>query len=210
MTLFHTFLKGCIGLLALALFTWFVSQPGSAQDSVYRVQPGDVLRIEVLEDNTLNRSALVLPDGRITMPLAGSIQAGGRTVEQVRASIAAGLTSSFALAPSVFVSVERLSGGGNEPGSEQLTIYVIGEARNPGVLQVQPDSTVMQVFVRMGGFTNFAALKRIQLRRVDPLTGQEKLYGLNYRDIQRGESNAGLLKVQDGDVILVPQRRLFE
>lgn len=51
----------------LAVTTW-------AQD--YKVRTGDVLQIEVLEDGTLNRTAIVLPDGQISLPLAGSVRAG--------------------------------------------------------------------------------------------------------------------------------------
>jgi polysaccharide export outer membrane protein len=56
----------------------------------------------------------------------------------------------------------------------------------------------------MGGFSKFAATKRIQLRR-----GTD-LYPLNYKDIEAGKSNAGGTILAEGDVILVPQRKLFE
>ena len=57
------------GLLVMPLLS---ANPGHAQDG-YRIRPGDTLRIEVLEDESLNRAALVAPDGRITLPLAGSV-----------------------------------------------------------------------------------------------------------------------------------------
>ena len=76
-----------------------------AQSAGYRIQPGDQLAITVLEDDTLNRQLLVLPDGRISVPLAGSIQASGRSVESVESAIADRLASNFAVRPSVFVSV---------------------------------------------------------------------------------------------------------
>jgi polysaccharide export outer membrane protein len=197
-------------LAGLAAVLW--STAASAQSDAYRIQAGDVLRIEVLEDNTLNRDALVLPDGRISMPLAGSLRAAGRTLEQVRASIAAALSDSFALAPSVFVSINRLAPEEEleEAEPELITVYVLGEARNPGALEIEAPTTVLQLFAQVGGFTNFAALRRIQLRRVDPATGRETLYALDFRAIERGESTAGLFQLRDGDVIVVPQRRLFE
>ena len=62
----------------------------------------------------------------------------------------------------------------------------------------------------MGGFSKFAATKRIQLRRIDPKTRTEKVYMFNYDAIERGENNGGNTRLMDGDVILVPQRKLFE
>ena len=50
----------------------------SAVAQGYQLQPGDILRVEVIEDPTLNRDVLIAPDGRFAFPLAGSVQAGGR------------------------------------------------------------------------------------------------------------------------------------
>ena len=95
------YLSAFLGLVLLSL-------PVQAQDS-YSIQPGDVLRIEVLEDPSLNRDALVLPDGRVSLPLAGLIQAGGRSIDSVQADIAGRLAPNFAAAPSVFVGIAQLS-----------------------------------------------------------------------------------------------------
>ena len=65
------------------LFAMLAAPAAFAQSAGYRIQPGDSLAVTVLEDDTLNRQLLVLPDGRISVPLAGSVTAGGRTVEQV-------------------------------------------------------------------------------------------------------------------------------
>ena len=62
--------------------------PAFAQSAGYRIQPGDELAVTVLEDDTLNRQLLVLPDGTISVPLAGTVRAGGRSVEAVEAAIA--------------------------------------------------------------------------------------------------------------------------
>ena len=63
----------------------------------------------MVEDAGLNRSALIAPDGRITLPLAGSVTAAGRTVEAVQADLVQRLTGSFATAPTVFVSIDQLA-----------------------------------------------------------------------------------------------------
>ena len=184
-----------------------------AQDG-YRIRAGDVLRIEVLEDPSLNRNTLVSPDGRISMPLAGAVRAAGRTVEEVQALLTNQMAPNFAAPPNVYVSIERLRERIARPTQPSapptINIYVMGEAAKPGKLSVEPGTTVLQVFAEMGGFTNFAATKRIQLRRTDPETGVQKVYTINYKDIERGKSGSGNSVVSEGDVILVPQRKLFE
>jgi polysaccharide biosynthesis/export protein len=197
-------------LAGLLLLPVLLAAPAFAQNA-YLVKAGDVLRIEVLEDATLNRSSLIPPDGRITIPLAGSIAAAGRSVEEIQADLIKKLTPSFAAAPNVFVSIESIFTApvNNTPVVPVLyAIYVNGEAANPGRVDVEPGTTVLQLFAQMGGFSKFAATKRIQLRRI--VSGVEKVYGINYDQILAGASTAGNTTLKDGDVIIVPQRRLFE
>ena len=73
-------------LAGLLLLPALLAAPAFAEGA-YKVKAGDVLRIEVLEDATLNRSSLIPPDGRITIPLAGSIAAAGRSVEEIQADL---------------------------------------------------------------------------------------------------------------------------
>ena len=75
--------------------------------------------------------------------------------------------------------------------------------------EVQRDTTVLQALALVGGFSKFAATKRVQLRRADK-SGVEKIYNVNYQDILAGKSNLGATVLRQGDVIIVPQRRLFE
>lgn len=182
-----------------------------AQAQSYQVRPGDTLRIEVLEDPSLNRSVLVAPDGQISVPTAGSLRASGQSVEALQRTLTDRLAGNFASTPNVFVSLERISEPriGVAEAAAMISVYVMGEANSAGRLEMAPGTNVLQGFALMGGFTNFAATKRIQLRRVDPRTGQEKIYLLNYKAIEAG-GRGGLTTLLDGDTIVVPQRRLFE
>ncbi len=204
-------LKFVVGfLLALSAATGALAQSG------YSIQPGDVIQIDVLEDASLNRSVLVLPDGSINFPLVGAVQAGGRTPEAVQAAITASIAPNFASPPTVFVSVRSLgvralpagsSGPAVAPG---ISIYILGEATSPGKKSVAPGTTLLQFLAEAGGVTKFAATKRIQLRRTDPKNGSEKVYTFNYRAIQAGEATPQTIVLAPGDVIVVPERRLFE
>ena len=76
---FSNMLAGLLAVLAgLA-----VMAGGASAQAGYSIQPGDSLQIEVLEDPTLNRGVLVLPDGSVTFPMAGTVRASGRTPDQV-------------------------------------------------------------------------------------------------------------------------------
>ncbi len=201
-----------IGAFALMLSLGATSTTVNAEG--YGVRNGDVLRIEVLEDPSLNRSVLVAPDGRITIPMAGSIRARGRTVGAIQRNLATLLASNFALPPNVYVSVEKLAdrvSRSRTPAAEAtIDIYLVGEAAKPGKLAVSSGTTLLQLFAEMGGFSKFAATKRIQLRRTDPRTKAQTVYKFNYKAIETNASSNGNTELQDGDVIIIPQRRLFE
>lgn len=87
-----------LAALVTAAFA-LMAHPVSAQDAGYLLRPGDVLQVEVVEDPSLNRSTLVLPNGSITFPQAGTLRAGGRTPDQVRAALTDALAPSFAAPP---------------------------------------------------------------------------------------------------------------
>lgn len=192
-------------VLALLFAILAVPLAAFAQSAGYRIQPGDTLTVTVLEDDTLNRQVLVLPDGRISMPLAGSVSAAGQSVETVEKAIADRLASNFAVRPSVFVSVVSVI-------DEAVTfpIYVLGQVGTPGLVEVEPGTTMLQAIALSGGLDRFAATKRVQLRRTDSATGQERLFLFNYKAVERGGSIESMITLREGDVLLVPERRLFE
>jgi polysaccharide export outer membrane protein len=197
---------GSMRSIVLAFLCAILAVPAAfAQSSGYRIQAGDSLAVTVLEDDTLNRQVLVLPDGRISVPLAGSVTAAGRTVETVEAAIADRLASNFAVRPSVFVSVVGVT-----EELDTFPIYVLGQVGTPGVVEVEPGTTLLQAIALSGGLDRFAATKRIQLRRTDASTGQERLYLFNFKAVERGGSIESMITLREGDVILVPERRLFE
>lgn len=200
------FRTGILGVIAAALLMVFSGPEAQAQQSGYRLAAGDVLRFEVLEDSTLNRTLLVAPDGRISVPLLGTVVAGGQTVDMIRAELTERLTPNFAAPPTVFVALESRPAPQLAPEARitPIAIFVLGEASNTGRLELLPGTTVLQLFAQMGGFTNFAAQRRIQLRRGDTT------WNIDYREIEAGRSASGNFVLADGDIIIIPQRRLFE
>ena len=199
-------------LLAAVWFGLMTVSPAMAQG--YGVRPGDTLKVEVVEDPTLDRSVLVGPDGRISVPQAGTFLVSGNRVETIAETIATMLTANFAAKPTVIVSLESLAVRvpvSNAPTvAATISVYVLGEAAKSGRLALEPGTTVLQAFAEMGGFAKFAATQRVLLRRTDAKTGVPATYLLNYPAIVAGTSTAGDTTLQAGDVILIPQRGLFE
>lgn len=198
-------MKKFIAITSALLLT---ALPAVAQDS-YRIKPGDLLRVEVLEDPNLNRNVLVLPDGSIALPMAGTIAAGGQTVSQVQDALAAKLGPNFATAPNVYVGVDRLAepragstGGGK--AVRTMTVYVMGEGAKPGLYDLPRGATLLQALAATGGFSKFAATQRVQLRR------GAAVYNFNYKAMEQGHVGLSNTVLMEGDVIVIPQRRLFE
>lgn len=193
--------------IAAALVMTLIAGMALAQ-SQYLVRPGDTLVIEVLEDTTLNRSTVVLPDGRISFPFAGTVAVAGQNVSQIQSAIANGIAANFANRPNVFVSVQPGQRAA-ATGPATIDVYFMGEVNAPGAKPLPRGTTLLQALAQSGGLTKFAATKRIQLRRTDPRTGQQSITEINYRALANG-AVMNDFALADGDVILVPERRLFE
>lgn len=190
-----------------AVVSMLVATAAMAQ-SGYQIRPGDTLQVEVLEDPSLNRSVLVLPDGTISFPFAGSVRASGRSASQIGDAITSGIASNFASDPNVFVTVQTLRPAAAAAGPATIDIYMMGEIAAPGEKKLQRGTTLIQALASTGGFTPFAAQKRILLRRTDA-NGNQSVTRINFKAIADGAAGQDV-RLRDGDVIIVPERRLFE
>jgi polysaccharide export outer membrane protein len=179
-----------------------------AQGSDYRVRTGDTLEIQVLEDPELNRTVRVLPDGQFSFPFAGTLRASGLTIPMIERNLANRIADNFTATPNVFITVIPEEREPLDP--ETINVYLLGEFETPGLVEVPPGSTILQALSLGGGMTRFAALKRVQLRRADPATGRQTVTQIDYNALSRGAALSRDIVLRDGDVILVPQRRLFE
>lgn len=195
-------------MMAIGLF---VSADRAAAQDNYVIRPGDTLQIEVLEDPGLNRSVLVLPDGTINFPMAGTVGARGRSVSEVQQNLSTALAPNFAAAPNVYVSVGSLAQSAPRSSSRLMDVYAIGEIERPGRAEVDPGTTLLQFLAEAGGPTVFAAEKRIELHRTDSRTGAVSTYLFDYTMPAGGGGGiSGGTRLAPGDVVKVPQRRLFE
>jgi polysaccharide biosynthesis/export protein len=166
--------------------------PGSPTE-VYTVKPGDVLAIAVWKEPDLQGPVLVRPDGSFSFPLAGQIDARGRTVAELQQTVTDKLKK-YISDPVVTVSVSEVKGN---------KVYVLGQVNKPGEFIVNPRVDVMQALSMAGGTTAFAALGEIViLRRSD--TGQQQSLPFRYADVARGRNLQQNIMLQAGDVVVVP------
>lgn len=170
---------------------------------VYRIQPGDALSISVLEDPGLNQSVLVRPDGRISMPLVGAIVVEGLSPEQARDLIRNRLGQDFVTPPTVNVALQSAT-----EQADTVKVYVIGQVGNSGLYEVETPIDLLQLLAIAGGPGPFAATERIQLRT--NVSGREEVRLFNYALVEDGAVPIERIHVREGDVVVVPERGLFE
>lgn len=183
-------------MVALAA-TLLLPLAAAAVESDYVLNPGDVLQITVWKEEGLDREVLVLPDGSISFPLAGTLQARGKTPAQLQAEIVARLQKYIPDA-SVAVSVKAALGN---------TVDVIGQVNKPGELVVGHRITVMQALSMAGGLTPYASEGSILiLRTVD---GKETAIPFPFDEVKRGRSLDKDIVLNPGDVVMVPSAGLF-
>ena len=163
-----------------------------AQTSQYTLQPGDVLTVSVWKEQDMQQVVLVRPDGGISFPLVGDIQASGKSVEDVRQIITRKLAR---LIPDVQVSVALQELNGN-------LIYVVGKVNRPGVFPFNENVDVLQALGMAGGATAFAALNDIKVLRRE--AGQLKSIAFRYGDMEKGKNLQQNIILQSGDTVLVP------
>ena len=175
-------------LFVLVIKTSFVF----ADTANYYLQPGDVLSVSVWKEQDLQQSLLVRPDGGVSFPLVGDIQASGKTVDDVRKIITRKLAQ---LIPDVQVSVALQELNGN-------LIYVVGKVNRPGVFPFSRNVDVLQALGMAGGATAFAALNDIKVLRRS--SGQLKSIQFRYADLEKGKNLQQNIILQSGDTVLVP------
>jgi polysaccharide export outer membrane protein len=159
--------------------------------------PEDVLTVTIWKNQDLSREVVVRPDGMISMPLVGDIQATGLTANVLAKRIAERLTEYMA-SPIVFVQIKEVN---------SYFIYVLGEVAKPGKYPLKSYANVMQGISLAGGFTVYAKKNKIKVLRVtgDGPNGKQQVeIPVHYDEILKGNAVPGNFFLRIGDVIVVP------
>lgn len=200
--------------LTLGLFFVIATSGAKAQDveGPYLLGPGDVVDISVLEDPELNRQVLVRPDGKIALPIAGTLTAGGRSPEELMRVIRGRLAGNFIEPPNVTVSLVSLSSDEEEEDEDLRSVFILGEVNRPGRYDYEQDEpmNVLQALTLAGGPGIFAARKRIQIREAVETTDTLRLFDYDAAEDGFLAADTDLATLADGAIIIVPERGLFE
>ena len=173
------------------------------------LKSGDNLSISVLQDPKLDRSVTVDPSGEIAFPLAGHIRARGLTPQALENILKAKLKDNYK-DESLDVTVAVANSPKDIPEDDlKPKIFITGEVVRPGSYVVRQPTTLMQAIALAGGVGPFAAKKRIQVRRRS-VGGDETIFMFNYKAYEAGDDLEGNIRLRAGDVIMVPERGLFD
>jgi polysaccharide biosynthesis/export protein len=191
--------KSLFGVLMILWFSilWPIkaaeAQQGHPQPPTeYLIGPEDILEISVWKEEGLEREVLVRPDGKLSFPLAGDVQAAGRTPEQVQTEITERIQR-YIPDPVVTVTVKAI--GGNK-------IYVIGEVKNPGSYVIGRYVDVIQALTLAGGLTPFARENSIKVLRREGT--KEIVVSFEYAEVKKGRRLEQNIFLRGGDVVVVP------
>jgi polysaccharide export outer membrane protein len=179
-------------LLAGAALAQAPAAPVAPPEPAYRIGPEDILEISVWKEEGLKKDVLVRPDGGLSFPLVGDLQAAGRTVEELRAELAKRLEK-FIPDPVVSVLLQKVVSN---------KIYVIGRVAKPGDFPAGRYVDVLQALSMAGGLTPFADEKDIKVLRREG--GAQRLHRFDFKAVSRGENLEQNIRLQGGDVVVVP------
>lgn len=169
------------------------SEASKAHDDSFVIGANDVLAINVWKEPDVSRSVPVRSDGKISLPLAGEIQASGLTPLKLEQDIASKLQS-YISEPEVTVIVQQIN-------SQKFNI--LGMVSKPGSYSLTNSSTVLDAIAAAGGFRDFAKQKSIYVLRHQP-NGSEARLPFNYKDVVKGKNPDQNIKLQPNDTIVIP------
>jgi polysaccharide export outer membrane protein len=191
----------CFAILLLALVAGCksddvgivnVQQPQRLME--YIIGPSDVLSISILNQEAMDRTVTVRPDGMISFPLIEEVNAAGLTPAQLEELMTASLSEYVELIPGeLSVTVDEV---------HSYTVSVLGEVRNPGRFEFTNSATVLDALAEAGGLTEFASADEIVILRTQP-DGVRRIR-FDYEKLMDDPNGNVELSVYPGDTVLVP------
>lgn len=177
-----------LALLSCSPAVTVTPPPPSTSTEPYRIGPGDMLDVVVWKEEQVSGKVQVRPDGMITVPLIGDLQAAGETPDAVAEQVTTGLAS-YIDDPRVAVRVEATA----------RRFFVIGNVRAPGMYPLNADQTVLQGLAVCGGLTEFADRDGVRIIRGG---GSQPAIAVDYDAIVKGRDPD--IELEPNDTIVVP------
>jgi polysaccharide export outer membrane protein len=156
--------------------------PVGTIDSTYKLGPGDRVRINVFNQPDLSGEYTLDSNGRFSMPLIGTVDAGGLTPVELEVLLIDRFKPDYLVNPRIFIQV-----GNYRP------YYLMGEVASKGAFPYQPGLTYLEAIANAGGFTYRAK--------------QDHVFVIRGEDPEQEEIKLSIdEEVQPGDIIRVAER----
>jgi polysaccharide export outer membrane protein len=164
------------------------------QEPEYLLYPGDEIEVATPTASELTRTVKIGPDGRVALPLIGSVMAADRTLPELQQVVSAAYAPQL-VRPTVEVALRQAG---------PIRVWVDGEVRTPGVFEMIGDLDAYQAVIQAGGFAPTSRPDRVALIRRGP-GGSRMMRVVDLRP-RRGE----IVALRRGDIIFVPRSTLGE
>ena len=161
----------------------------------YQLGPEDVLEVLVWKNADLSKVVTVRPDGRISLPLIGDVQAAGFTAAHVQQEITKRLMDFYQEPPQVSLIVQQ---------ANSYVIFIVGQVERPGQYTVKRGTTFLQAIALAGGFTPFAAYNEVLVLRNGSGDHQQRAARISFKEILGGKYQENNILLISGDTIIIP------
>lgn len=160
--------------------------------SDYVIGPEDVLGVVFWREPDMSGDVTVRPDGRISLPVIGEVQAAGLHPEALKKQILAA-AGRYITDANVVVVVRTIN---------SRKVFITGRVTTPGTYPLIGPRTVLQLIALAGGLTEYADAKNITVLREE--NGRTRSFKVNYKDITKGKSLDQNIQLKPGDTVVVP------
>lgn len=170
----------------------------SAPSSLYVIRPSDVLQVQVYQEPDLDSTVRVDADGKITLPLIGSIAVGGKTVAETQELLHLLYKGDYLINPHITILMVYYA---------ERRVLVNGQVHSPGEVMFPPEEemTLTHAIARARGTTRLAS-STVTIRRMQA-DGKAVTFTVNYDRILRN-ADAKDPKLEKGDIITVGERHI--
>jgi polysaccharide export outer membrane protein len=168
--------------------------------SDYVLQAQDLIKVEVFQEPDMERQVRLSQDGKVTLPLIGTVELRGKTIQQAQDLIRKLYDRDYLVNPQINVLVLEYA---------KHDVNVLGQVEKAGAIEIPSDKPLklLDAIALAGGFTRLADRKHISLTRLGT-DGKTATSEVNADAILQSRSSDEDLQLKEGDVVFVPERIL--
>lgn len=177
----------------------FVGTAAAAEDGYYRLRPMDLIKVQVFDQDSLNRDVRISQDLTISLPLIGTVDVRNRTARDLERILTELYRADYLVNPQINVTIAEYA---------PRSVNVFGAVNSPTSVTIPPEKnfSLLDAIARAGGFSRLANRNRISLTRLAP-NGLAQNYTIDGDQLMTGDTT-NRWPLRDGDIIFVPEKLL--